>query len=302
VEFTQVGPRPDGRGLFAFGADRRGELLRYDSVGRHFVSHLEGASIVNVDASRDGQWLAWTTWPEGVLWRSRADGSQKLQLTSTGLWAGLPRWSPDGKWIAFTGQRAAGARLSISRVSVDGGAAEVLATPEPGLDHWDVCWLPEGHSVVFSYVQNRRPGLFRIDLGMRQVSPWPGAERLQYPKCSPQGRVFALDTVESRKVGNTRSRVFLPERGTWEEVTVPGSMYANWTRDGQALVGLNNGESRIERFSLLTRRSEVIADVRSLRLALHAGFPWMGLDATDAPLVTRDLSTFDLYALDWDAP
>jgi hypothetical protein len=299
VEFTQVGPRPDGRGLFAFGADRRGELLRYDAVSRRFVSHLEGASIVNVDASRDGQWLAWTTWPEGVLWRSRTDGSQKLQLTSTGLWAGLPRWSPDGKWIAFTGQRAPGTRRSISRVSVEGGAAEVLATPELGLDHWDVCWLPDGRSLVFSYGQNRRPGLFRLDLGTRQVSPWVGAERLQYPKCSPQGRVFALDVLEMPPM---RTLVFLPERGTWEHVTIPGPTYANWTRDGQALIGLNLTESRIARFSLATRRSEVIADVRSLRLALHGGVPWMGLDATDTPLVTRDLSTFDLYALDWEAP
>jgi len=28
----------------------------------------------------------------------------------------------------------------------------------------------------------------------------------------------------------------------------------------------------------------------------------MGLDATHAPLVTRDASTVDLYALDWEAP
>jgi Tol biopolymer transport system component len=303
VEFTQVGPRPDGRGLFAFGADRRGELLRYDSAGRRFVSHLEGASIVNVDASRDGQWLAWTTWPEGVLWRSRADGSQKLQLTSTGLWAGLPRWSPDGKWIAFTGQHAPGTRLSISRVSVDGGAAEVLATPEPGLDHWDVCWFPDGRSLVFSYLQNRRPGLLRVDLGTRQVSPWPGAERLQYPKCSPQGRVFALETPTSARpalAGN--SRIFLPERGTWEEATVPGFVYANWTRDGQALIGLTPWGVRVQRFSLATRRSEVIAELRGLTLAWQLGVPWMGLDATDAPLLTRDVSTSDLYALDWEAP
>jgi len=28
----------------------------------------------------------------------------------------------------------------------------------------------------------------------------------------------------------------------------------------------------------------------------------MGLDAADAPLVTRDVSTRDIYALDWEAP
>jgi hypothetical protein len=302
VDFLQVGPRPDGSGLFAFGFDRRGELLRYDRVSRRFAKYLEGASIVYVDASRDGEWLAWTTWPEGVLWRSRADGSQRAQLSPTGLWAGLPRWSPDGKWIVFTGQRAPGAALSVSLVSAAGGAAEVLAMPEPGLDHWDVCWLADGRSVVFSYLQVERPGLLRVDLGTRQVSPWPGAERLQYQRCSPQGRVFALERSESGSASTSRGRVFLPERGAWEEVAVPGWIYTTWVRDGQSLIGLNRDGSRIERFSLATRRSEAIADVRGLTLARPKYHSWMGLDATDAPLVTRDVTVGDLYSLDWEAP
>jgi serine/threonine protein kinase/Tol biopolymer transport system component len=35
------------------------------------------------------------------IWKSNADGSDQLQLTSFGGHAGTPRWSPDGKWIAF---------------------------------------------------------------------------------------------------------------------------------------------------------------------------------------------------------
>jgi len=299
ADFIQVGPSPDGGGLIAFGADRVGELLRYDAVSRRFTSHLGGASIGSVDASRDGEWLVWTTWPEAVLWRSRKDGSQKLQLTPTGLWAGLPRWSPDGKRIAFTGQHAPGAARSVSLVSAEGGAIEVLATPEPGFDHWDVCWLPDGRSVLFSYLQPARPGLFQVDLGTRQVTRWPGTEHLLWPKCSPQGRVFAMEWGIGSQGGE---RVFLPERGTWEAVVIPGRVYANWTRDGQALIGLSASESRIERFSLASRRSEVIADVRGLVLARYQARPWVGLDATDAPLVTRDATTFDLYALDWEAP
>ncbi len=295
LEFTGAGVRPDGGGLFALGADRRGELLRFDAASRRFVSHLDGVSVVSVDTSRDGQWLAWTTWPEGSLWRSRADGTQKVQLTPTGLWAGLPRWSPDGKRIAFTGQPAPRASRAVSVVSAEGGNVEVLATPEPGLDHWDVCWLPDGRSLVFSYLRQRM-GLFRVDLATRQVSPWPGAEGLRYPKCSPQGRIFAL------AIDHMDHRVFLPERRTWEPVAVPGYIYANWTRDGQALVGYRLPGRRIERFSLATRRSEVVADLRGLALATQEGVGWIGLDGTDTPLVTRDATTVDLYALDWEAP
>jgi len=255
-----------------------------------------------VAASPDGQWLAWATWPESTLWRSRADGTQKLQLTPTGLWAGLPRWSPDGKRIAFTGQASPGGPRSLSLVSADGGAVEVLATPEPGLDHWDACWLPGGRSLVFSYLQRQRMGLFRVDLETRQVSPWPGAERLAFPKCSPDGRIFAMERpVPARLVLPSDFRIFQPNRGIWEPMEVPGCVYANWTRDGQALVGLDVA-GRIERFFLVTRRSEVVADLGGLTLAREEGAPWMGLDATDAPLVTRDATTVDLYALDWEAP
>ena len=46
--------------------------------------------------------MTYASYPEGNLWRSRADGSDRLQLTFPPLRAGLPRWSPDGKQIAFT--------------------------------------------------------------------------------------------------------------------------------------------------------------------------------------------------------
>jgi hypothetical protein len=54
--------------------------------------------------------------------------------------------------------------------------------------------------------------------------------------------------------------------------------------------------------TVATRRSEGIADVGSLTLASQQSVPWMGLDETEAPLVARDVSTNDLYALDWEAP
>jgi Tol biopolymer transport system component len=38
----------------------------------------------------------------GEIWRSEADGSNSIQLTSFGgELGGTPRWSPDGGWIVF---------------------------------------------------------------------------------------------------------------------------------------------------------------------------------------------------------
>jgi Tol biopolymer transport system component len=50
--------------------------------------------------SRDGEWVAYVSYPDWVLWRSRVDGSERLQLTSRPMSAVVPRWSPDGRRVA----------------------------------------------------------------------------------------------------------------------------------------------------------------------------------------------------------
>ena len=62
---------------------------------------LGGISAEFLDFSKDGQWVAYVSYPEGTLWRSKADGSERLQLTFGPDSAIMPRWSPDGKAIIF---------------------------------------------------------------------------------------------------------------------------------------------------------------------------------------------------------
>jgi eukaryotic-like serine/threonine-protein kinase len=303
TSFWRVGSSQDSRRLFAWGRTYKGELLRYDASARGFVSYLGGESATDVDISRDGQWLAWVAWPEGTLWRSRVDGSERIQLTRPGLHCVLPRWSPDGRRIVFSGRASEEGALSVRIVSAEGGDPQTIASPDSGHTLWDSCWLPDGRTVVFSYQQNTRPGLFRVDVETRRVTPFPGAEHLQFPKCSAQGRILAMQVVPAEPAEVARFQVFRPERGEWEALgPVRGGTYATWTRNGEAFVGLNVLQLQIERYSLVARRTEILADARRLRLVTVGGYPWMGLAPDDSPLVTRDHSTGELYALDWEAP
>jgi hypothetical protein len=49
------------------------------------------ARIPLVSFSRDGRWVAYVTYPEGELWRSKLDGSQKLKLAILGRYPSQKR-------------------------------------------------------------------------------------------------------------------------------------------------------------------------------------------------------------------
>ena len=308
LTFEAPGSSPDGRRLFAWGTIARHQLLRYDAGARRFEPYMGGVSASQVAASPDGRWLTWIRLPDQSLWRGRADGTDRLQLTAPPLVAQHPHWSPDGRRIVFTAAPS-GEPKTVRVISAEGGEPELLAGWPRGLgeglqtDLWDPCWVEDGRAVVFSAVIVQQPGIFRADLATRQVSRLSGTEDLQYPKCGPQGQILAMVRPKTRAGPVAEFRVLHPGRTTWESIgPVSGSTYANWSRDGASIIGLNGEAVRIERRSLVSGRVEVLADVQSLRLGDVAGTPWMGLGPGDVPLVTEDLSTSDLYALDWEAP
>ena len=92
-------PSRDGKKLFVQGWQPRAELVRYDAKSGQFAPYLSGISAVALDFSRDKEWVAYNDYADDTMWRSKADGTQKLQLTFPPMQAYLPRWSPDGKQI-----------------------------------------------------------------------------------------------------------------------------------------------------------------------------------------------------------
>ncbi|NOT59083.1 MAG: hypothetical protein HOP19_02540, partial [Acidobacteria bacterium] len=67
----------DGNRIFAIGEQQRGELIRYDTNTRQFVRYLAGLSAEGLNFSADGEWISYVTHPEGDLWRSKVDGSER---------------------------------------------------------------------------------------------------------------------------------------------------------------------------------------------------------------------------------
>jgi Tol biopolymer transport system component len=287
---------PDGRQLYAWGDVLRGELLRYDARTQRLESYLGGVSGHFADASPDAQWVAFVTYPEAELWKCRPDGSQRVQLSRPGTAAAYPRWSPDGREIAFFGLEPGDDRFSLRRVSGGGGGEEVLARLEPAAYFSDACWLPEGEGLVFG-----RPfagnGIFKLDLRTKQISLLPGAGNLMQSICSRQGDVLAW-----QETPKPTYRILRHGRTEWEDVDSHSLAYPNWTRDGEAIIGLKLEGQRVERFDLKTPQWTTVVNLAETPLVMSDYGSWMGLSADDSPVIMRERGTRDLYALDWETP
>ena len=69
-----------------------------------------------------------------------------------------PRWSPDGRRVAFKSNRSGSYNLYV--MNADG--SNVVRLTDHGLNDHDPTWLPDGESLVFSSERDR--GLGRLDL------------------------------------------------------------------------------------------------------------------------------------------
>jgi Tol biopolymer transport system component len=87
-------------------------------------------------------WTTYVSYPEGSLWRSRTDGSDRLQLTYPPIVAVLPRWSPDGTEIAFVDQER-GKPWRILLAPSDGGTPKEAYTESR--NQADPTWSPDSN-------------------------------------------------------------------------------------------------------------------------------------------------------------
>ena len=120
--------------------------MKYDSNSRQFIPYLSGMSAISLGFSRDGQWLAYSSYPDGVLWRSKLDGSERLQLTSPSASGIHAQWSPDAKQIAYSSAQPDQA-AHIFIISADGGAPREVTKGD--CNEVFPNWLPDGHSLIF---------------------------------------------------------------------------------------------------------------------------------------------------------
>ena len=290
----------DGKRLLVIGEQRRGELVRLESKSGQFVPYAGGISAEDVDVSKDRQWIAYVSYPERILWRSKVDGSQRLQLSMPPMEVYLPRWSPDRIQIAFAAA-VPGEPSRIYMVGADGGRPMQLTSGNH--DENDPNWSPDQNSLVFGdtpWLDGSAPRsavIHILDLKTQKVSTLSGSEGLFSPHWSPDGRyVLAMSLDRSRPM------LFDFSIRKWTELLNGPAAYPNLSRDGSYVYFINPyvAEPAVYRIRIKDRGLEMVTSLRRDRLGWNIAGKWMGLAEDDSPLVLRDTGSEDIYALDWE--
>ncbi len=294
-------PSKDGKKVFFIGATRHGELVRYDAKTQKFTPYLPGLSAEGVAFSPDGGKIAYVTYPEGVLWESRTDGSDRRQLSFPPVQVGLPRWSPDGKRIAFS-SHVPGKAFQIYVVSGEDEDPQQLTSGDS--DKQDAAWSPTEISVFGGdpYVlrQSKKPELHILNLKTRQVTDVPNSEGLFSPRWSPDGRYLLAMTVDYQKLV-----LYDFTLRKWEDLLTMRTSYPAWSRDGKCIYFTDAYDPRLSvyRICLSDRKIEHIVDLSVAGKLAEGHFGWWtGLAPDDSILATRDIGIQEIYALDVKFP
>ncbi len=86
----------------------------------------------------------------GDLWSVGRDGGAAIRLTSGPGRKTNPKFSPDGKWIAFTGRYNGNANVYL--MPAEGGQPHQL-TYDSGYDYVEG-WTPDGQNVLFQSLRD----------------------------------------------------------------------------------------------------------------------------------------------------
>jgi len=226
--------------LFALGATafpggfQSSDLLKLRSVGV-------------VQFSPDGARIAYTVTrndlglkPTGQLWVMTLAGRKSICLSTANEPSGEPEWSPDGKWIAFSG--AAGDRRGLIVARPDGSERRYLAplegtnTPLPNTGK-RIAWSPDGKRIAYVTAQ---PGPETADATGDPVV----ITRYLYKPTAGEG--------DTRFNDNKRLHIFVVDvaTGATRQLT-EGAHYEHsidWSPDGREIAFVSNREPNEDQF------------------------------------------------------
>jgi dipeptidyl aminopeptidase/acylaminoacyl peptidase len=206
---------------FTLGFMRTGTLARAPLAGGVPRQVLE--DVQDADWAPDGQGLAVA---RNVGGRVRLEYPTGKVLYETGAWISSPRFSRDGRRIAFIDHPAKGDNRG--RVAVVDLAGAVTFLTEPYASAEGLAWSPADDEVWFTvgWVGMVR-ALHAVDLGGRQRTVDGAPADLVVADVSPAGKVLILRHNARRGITGTRPGDVTERDLSWLDWSVPGALSAD---------------------------------------------------------------------------
>ena len=122
------------------------------------------------------------------VWVIPADGGALVKISDHDEEDSSPRWSPDGKTIAFTGSIRERDHPKIWLAPSTGGTPSVLAARDLDLIPSDLEWSPDGRSLYFNAGVRGEYQLFRVNLASKETKAiTTGPRAVRNMDLSPRG-------------------------------------------------------------------------------------------------------------------
>jgi hypothetical protein len=177
-----------------------GKGLIYNRNGKLYLFDLDSANVSLIDTAfanrnNNDHVLSWDGKQLGISHHS-SDHSGQSMIYTVPVAGGVPKlvtqrgpsylhgWSPDGRWLVYTGQRDG--RLDIHRIPAAGGTEERL-TDHAGVNDGSE-YAPDGSSIYFNSTRSGRMQIWRMDAdgkNQTQVTNAPGHH--WFPHVAPDG-------------------------------------------------------------------------------------------------------------------
>jgi Tol biopolymer transport system component/DNA-binding winged helix-turn-helix (wHTH) protein len=287
----------EGEQIFFAGRDSHAEweIDEYDKQHKTLVARNDFLfDAGRITFSRNHQWVAWTD-KFGHLWRSRVDGSEKLELTPDSLQVLNAVWSPDGANLALMAH-GPGEIWQIYRVNSSGGNAVKLLTNEDG-GIGDPSFSPDGKSLVFGGLPYLMGGstprpLSLVDLDTNHLTEIPHSQGLFSPRWSPDGRYIAALTLDQRKL-----MLYDVANQIWKTLVEASISDPTWSSDSKAVyINTYDGANRpIYRVSVPDGRMEEVIVPECGAAATRCFLS--GITPNNVPLILVEIGRGNLYSM-----
>jgi len=293
---------PNGSRVFAIGSHNEYQLLRIDPKTLTKTAMLSESGATDMDFSLDGQWVVYAARESGTLWKSRIDGSNRVQLMAGATGAFAPHWSPDQKQILFTGFLLdKQPRLYV--VSAQGGSPKTVLPMDNRWASVSGDWRTDGRQIVVDVqdtATGSEPNIRILDLETNRLSSIPGSEGLIEPRWSADGRYIAALNLKKKQIFLYNCKTL-----AWSvlaEANFPSTL--RWSPGGDALYyqDTDEVEESVFRVPMATKESERVTRFGDLLSSGAARCIFTGLSPDGSVYVTVDHGDVDVYAIDLKLP